>query len=117
VDDQQPLGGEEPQPEEERHGFLLREVGDALRRFEEGLLEDVGRVHAALEPPVHPEPDHHAQPVAELAEQLPHRAQVPVRRRRDQHVTLALADAQERLPTERLPAERRDRAHFIITAR
>ena len=67
---QQPLAGEEPQPEEERHRRVVEVLRQPADRIEHRLLDDVGGVDPPLEPPVQPQGDHAAQAVAMPGQQL-----------------------------------------------
>jgi hypothetical protein len=61
VDLHQPLDGDQPDPEEDRHRPVAGVVGQPIGRVEVRFLEDIGRVDAPPEPAVEPEPDHLVQ--------------------------------------------------------
>ena len=70
---QQPLAGQEPEPEEERHRRVLAVLRQPAGRIEARLLDDIRRVDAPLQPAVEAQGDHAPQPVAVPAQQLPER--------------------------------------------
>ena len=66
----QPLAGDQPEPEVERHGRGVAGVlGEPLADVEIGLLEDVGRIDPAGEPAVEPQADHPPEPLAIAVEE------------------------------------------------
>ena len=67
---QQPLAGQEPEPEEERHRRVLEVLRQPPGGVEVGLLDHVGGVDPALEAAVEPQGDHPPQPVAVPRQQL-----------------------------------------------
>jgi hypothetical protein len=58
---EQALVGRLAQPQAERHGPALEVVRQPPVRLHLGLLDDVRRVHARPQPPVHPQLDDRAQ--------------------------------------------------------
>jgi hypothetical protein len=62
VDLHKSLGGHQADPEEDRHRPVANEIGEAVGEIDEGLLENVGGIDAALDTAVQPQPDHSAQP-------------------------------------------------------
>jgi hypothetical protein len=52
VQEREALTDDEPQPEKERHVRLAEILGKASHRLDVGLLDHVGRINSALEPPV-----------------------------------------------------------------
>ena len=66
----QPLAGDQPEPEVERHRRgVAGVVGDPLADVEIRVLEHVGRIDPAREPAVEPQADHPPQPVAIAVEE------------------------------------------------
>ena len=84
----QPLAGQEPEPEEERHRGILEILRQPPGRIEARLLEDVGRVDPALQPPVEPQGDHATQPLAMPAQQLSQSSLIPAHGLLDQPARL-----------------------------
>ena len=60
----EPLAGEEPQPEEERHVRLPGVLGQPGGGVDVGLLDDIGGIDPALQAAVEPQRDHPPQAVA-----------------------------------------------------
>ena len=85
----QPLAGQEPEPEEERHRGVLVVFRQPPGRVEARLLDDVGRVDPPLQPPVEAQGDHATQPLAVPAQQLPQSPLVPAHGLLDQPRRLA----------------------------
>jgi hypothetical protein len=70
VDDLEPLKGQEPEPEKERHRIRLTSVlTQPVERLHACLLEDVRRIDSPPEPPVEAELDHPMQSVMVSLEQ------------------------------------------------
>jgi hypothetical protein len=65
------LAGQEAQPERERHPGRAEVLGQPAGSFDEGFLDDVGRVDARLQPPVESQADHAPQALAMLLEEIP----------------------------------------------
>ena len=91
---QEPLTGQEPQPEKQRHrpgpGGTRP---DAVLASSIGLLNDVGRVDPPLEPAIQPQGDHALEPVAVLGQQIAPRRLVSLDGAVDQRLHLALTGA------------------------
>ena len=66
------LAGEVSQPEEKRQWLVLKELREAFGRLQEGFLEDVGVVEAALEVAAEAQADHALEPFAVAREQFRH---------------------------------------------
>ncbi len=69
MDSRQPLAGQEPEPEEDRHGLGPRVVPELTRQVEIRLLEHVVRVDPSQELPVQPDAHHLLQAIAMPAEE------------------------------------------------
>jgi hypothetical protein len=70
VQDQQPLAGEETQPQEERHRWLAHVLRQSSPGFQVRLLENVGGVDPPLQPLVEAQGHHAPQPIGVPREQL-----------------------------------------------
>ena len=88
---QQPLAGQKPQPEEERHRRVLPVLGQAVAGLEHRLLDDVRGIDPPLEPAVQAQRDHAPQAVAIPGQQLAPRRLVALDCAVDQALRLDVA--------------------------
>ena len=85
---QQPLAGDVPQPEEERHRRILAILGQPPAGLQHRVLDDVRGVDPPLEPAVEAQRDHAPQAVAMPGQQLAPRLLVTLERAVDQALRL-----------------------------
>ena len=113
------LAGQEAEPEERGHGRLGQVFPRPAGDLEIGVLEDVGRVDAPLQPPVEAEPDHPPQPLAVPGEQLGQGPLVPAFEAEEQvvivaHVLVAHGAPHSNLSERRLGLSTRLRGFFLL---
>jgi hypothetical protein len=78
MDFQQPLPGDHPQPQEERHFWFAGLLGRWGGHVEIGFLQHVGRVDAALQTTIETQPDHPPEPVAVARKGFCHRRRIAI---------------------------------------
>lgn len=74
------LSGNQSEPQKEWNRWVGKILGNASRRFELRILNDIGRIDSTLKPPVEPQRDHTAKPISVAVQEPPEARLIAFRR-------------------------------------